>query len=187
MIEIETLTTRRVTQKCETESFHCGNGSIESRIKGMYYATLLREGYGYEILSRTKKAETVIGYYFLRLTTMVGAYDNVDEELRSEVFDREYPFHYAAMEISFLAIHRERQNEGIGTRMLAQIIDSILLHSKTLPIRFIVIDALAEKVDWYIKIGFTPFKEAKKGAPTIKMYMDCIENEALDQYLKDSM
>ena len=183
MREQETFTAKRVTQSCETDMFDCGNGSIEARIKGMYYASLLREGYGYAIISRIDNKETVIGYYFLRLTTMVGPNDEMNEDYRSEIYGYENPFHYAVIEISFLAVRKDRQGEKIGTTVLAQIIKFIMHQAKTLPIRFIVIDALKEKVDWYTDIGFIPIGTYEGGKPTIKMYMDCVERGVLEQYV----
>lgn len=177
----ETFVIQRVTKGCETRPFHCGNGSIESRIKGMYYASILREGAGYEIISCRDDIKTTIGYYLIRIQVL----DNPDyeqaEDFHSEAYSQETVFHYGAVEISFLAIQEDRQGEGIGSAVLASIIKGIMEQS-VLPIRFILIEALKEKLGWYLQNGFKPIGSEINGRPTIRMYMDCIEDGILEQY-----
>lgn len=45
------LVLQKIMKNAETTVFHCGNPGIEEQIKGLYFASLLREGYAYEIIS----------------------------------------------------------------------------------------------------------------------------------------
>ena len=174
---------QRVTKDCEAKPFQCGNGSIENRIKGMYYASILREGAGYEIISNRDGIKTTIGYYLIRIQLLDNPDSEQAEDFHSEAYNQGTRFHYGAVEISFLAIQKNRQGEGIGTTVLASIIKGIMQQSD-LPIRFILIEALKEKLDWYVQNGFMPIESEKNGRPTIRMYMDCIEDGILEQYIE---
>lgn len=81
---------------------------------------------------------------------------------------------YAALEISYIAIDRRVQGNGIGTRVLARLISDAEKLSKILPIRFLVLDALDDKVQWYLDAGFTtyPKREDLRYADTVPMRID---------------
>lgn len=62
---------KKVTQAVESTSFRCGNEGIERQISDSYYATLLREGYGYEIVVQAETEFPVsVGYCMIKLVTL---------------------------------------------------------------------------------------------------------------------
>ena len=92
---------------------------------------------------------------------------------------------YAALEISYIAIDRRVQGNGIGTRVLARLISDAEKLSKILPIRFLVLDALDDKVQWYLDAGFTtyPKREDLRYADTVPMRIDLIDTTLTEKYV----
>ena len=177
------LNIRPISAKSETAAFDCGNPSIETRIKNAYYASLLREGYAYEIIANRQ----LVGYYMITLTTINGT--GIPEETREYTSGVYRSLRYAAVEITFIAIDQRYQHNKIGTTVLQGVIKDIRSLSQRIPIRFIVIDALKEKVGWYKKLGFFLLNDdlsAADNCATVKMLIDCFcDKEGLEHYLAD--
>ena len=83
--------------------------------------------------------------------------------------------------INYLAIGTKYQKNKIGTKTLEKIINEARQWTDFLPIRFITLNAVPEKVDWYKKIGF---KEMGKNIDAVNtyMYIDLIKDS---QYVKN--
>lgn len=179
-----TLQIRPIGIDSETVRFDCGNPSIEDRIKHTYYASLLQEGYGYEIVAN----QQLIGYYMITFTMLNGDRIPVeDQQYSSGVYQC---LRYAAVEITYLAIDKRYQGKNIGTTVLKAIIKDVRSWCHRLPIRFIMIDALKEKEKWYADRGFFTVNGDSPDAgncATVKMLIDCLCNQdGLNKYLLES-
>lgn len=176
------LQIRPIRRDSETDVFDCGNPSIEGRIRGSYFASLLQEGYGYEITVN----EQLVGYYMIALTVLNGK--NIPQE-NEDVYSGVYQCQrYAAVEITYLAIDKRYQKHKIGTNVLKIIIKNIRSWCDRMPIRYIMIDALKEKEKWYADRGFFAVNNASPDAgngATVKMLIDCLcHEEELRQYME---
>ena len=139
-------------------NFDCGNSAINEYVENSYFATLLQQCYAYEIEYKS----LVVGYYMITFRD-VAFYDCI-----SEISD-------------YLAIGTKYQKNKIGTKTLEKIINEARQWTDFLPIRFITLNAVPEKVDWYKKIGF---KEMGKNIDAVNtyMYIDLIKDS---QYVKN--
>ena len=86
----------------------CGIASIDDRIKDAYSKTICKQGLAYNIYVDGY----LIGNCMIKLVVLC------DEANDYYVTDHEY----AALEISYIAIDRRVQGNGIGTRVLARLI-----------------------------------------------------------------
>ena len=112
------------------------------------------------------------------------------------VKDRQYSsgvyqcLRYAAVEITYLAIDKRCQKKNIGTTVLKAIIKDIRSWCRRLPIRFIMIDALKERENWYADLGFFTINSDSSDAgncATVKMLIDCLCNQdELNRYVTES-
>lgn len=150
--------------------FYCGNNSIETTICSSYYATLLKQAYAYRICDENE----VVGYYMVYLKRI-----NIDvmERLENEEYDSGVVNGYIAAQIAYIAIAKDRQHRKYGTYALKGIIKFLLLLSKSVPIRLITLDALAEYENWYHNMGFRNIPGTDTSDEIIPMYMDCMSKE----------
>lgn len=173
----------RVKPECETVHFDCGNPSIERQIGCSYFASLFREGDGYEIVVD----DHVVGYFMIELTVINAASLLInDQEMSSGLHQCT---RYGAVKIVYLAVGKEFQKNGYGTVALGFIVASVHKLSQRLPIRYIVLDALKDKVKWYTDRGFFEV-EQKNGSPdnpTTVMLMDFCDHKKLEQYIEESI
>lgn len=168
---------RRVTESCEMDEFNCGNSSIEQQIKYAYYSSLLQAGYAYEVVLNNK----IVGYYMITLTTLHSSNLPPDLQQYYAIDNQRFP----AVEIVYLAIRKDFQNRRIGTNVLKTIIKIIRNWCNQIPIRFIVLDALKEKMPWYEQHGFFAIEKPETDKPTVKMFLDCIiDREKLESYIE---
>lgn len=167
---IKDVKIRRIQRESESCNFSCGNPSIETLIKKSYYSTLLQEGYACEILCN----DTAIGYFMYNIYQFKN-HDNLPRPIDGVYSDLE--INCSAFEIKYLAIQNEYQHSGIGTHVLKMIIQLLRKKiSEYLPVRFIIIEALTEKVDWYKKFHFielTGNESRKNEISTKRMFIDC--------------
>lgn len=172
------IKTRRIGPDCEYTDFHCGNNSIECQIKKSYHASLLKEGYGYEILAD----DIIVGYYMLGITIIhEAALPNVDKDHSSGLHQE---VRYGAIELVYLAIDEKYQKHKIGKTVLKSIVSNVRNLSESIPIRYMVLDALKSKVKWYKDNGFFQNEEqvVSDGSPTVKMFMDFADHNKIDKY-----
>ena len=86
----------------------------------------------------------------------------------AHICDEEYyvsDHDYAALELSYLAIDSRLQRKGIGTKALSILTSRAREISDTLPIRFLVLDAFEDKVEWYKKAGFGEYPKRADSRP----------------------
>ena len=110
---------KKVTQAVESTSFRCGNEGIERQISDSYYATLLREGYGYEIVVQAETEFPVsVGYCMIKLVTLNKEHiPEEEQEYYSQVYANR-SLQHSAIEITYLAVNEKEQGRGIGVSVL---------------------------------------------------------------------
>ena len=138
---------QRVTKDLNGSSFDCGNARIQEQIRDSYLATLLREGYAYEITFKKEHAERkeVLGYCMVKLVTLRESQLPPEElDYYSTVYAGR-PMEYAAVELTYLAIDKDLQGLGLGTAVLKLLIHRVMEVSDVIPIRYLVLNALKAK------------------------------------------
>lgn len=93
---------------------------------------------------------------------------------------------YGAVEINYIAVDEKMQHQGIGQIALDSIVSYVRHYCKFFPVRYIVLDALKEKVKWYEDNGFFKIGHELADCPTVKMLMDLCDHEKLEQYIEES-
>lgn len=160
-----------------SDTFSCGNASIDSQIRQSYFESLAGIISAFEILS---DKEDCIGYTALQMKSIH------PEDFPSDIGDIDIGrvFAFYAVEIKFLAVNHYMQGQRIGTAVLEIFKKLLLSHHKTMPFCFIYVDALAERKSWYTKHGFIPFEDTEcETRVTIPMYLDLVDRSALLEYL----
>ena len=149
-------------------SFTCGEDSIDALTRTAYNKTLFKQAIAYNILVDDR----LVGNCMLKVAHIC------DEEYYVSDHD------YAALELSYLAIDSRLQRNGIGTKALNILTSHAREISDTLPIRFLVLDAFEDKVDWYKRAGFGEYpKRVDLRYPgTVAMKMDFINRCLADAY-----
>lgn len=166
---------KRIENDPDLAQFNCGNGSIHGKIRDSYYATLLKEGYAYEIRLEGK----VIGHYMLMVSRV--AYD-------TEFHTTHGGNMVSAVKLDYLAIDCKYQKLGYGTGVLKYIVKEVRDLCDRAPIRLLSLEALPDKAKWYIDNGFRPYntKDLTSGKPLVAMYMDFSDSKAVSAYCKSS-
>lgn len=146
----------------------CGIPTIDSLAKDAYCKTLLKQGLAYNILVDNYP----VGSCMIKFVV---------------IEDEEYCVNnpeYVAYEISYIAINEKFQRHGIGSRVLSRLIREAQKVAEKYPVRFLVINALQDKEDWYFNAGFKryPKKDDPRYLGTIPMRMDFLKTEAIDEY-----
>lgn len=172
------LSFKLLSDEVHQGEFCCGNNSIETSICSSYYATLLKQAYAYKIYDE----DVIVGYYMIYLKKI-----NLDvmERLENDEYNSGVVDGYISAHISYIAIAENKQRRKYGTYALKGIIKILLSLSRSLPIRLITLDALAEYEDWYYHIGFRRILGMDDTNEIIPMYMDCMsveEKSKRDEY-----
>lgn len=172
MFVVDRLLIKRVQAEPDLEGFNCGNGSINKKIRDGYYLSLLKQAYAYEICIE----DAVIGHYRVSIAT----FDYEDEDYNVDSVENKY----SAVKVDYLAIDLKSQNRGNGTAVLEYITKWANKYSTSIPIRFLALDALREKVSWYQNRGFKVYEDAElnRNTETVAMYMDFCDAETLKAY-----
>lgn len=86
--------------------------------------------------------------------------------------------------IRFLAIEKKFQKRGKGTLALKGILKLSRVLAKDFPFRAVVIEALPELEQWYVKMGFARMREEPNNLSLIPMLWDCgVYQSELNEYL----
>lgn len=175
---------RKLTKDVEPGSFHCGNEGIESQIYDSYYATLLREGYGYEItVQENDESPVPVGYCMIKLVTLNKEHiPEEDQDCYSRVYANR-SLQYSAIEITYLAVDVNIQRKRIGTSALELIVSKIRLASRDVPIKYIVINSLVGKISFYEERGFQSLGNRSEDGETQFMYLCIEDHQELDDYI----
>lgn len=159
------LTSKKVHN--EVLDFTCGNASIDLQIQHAYFQSDLGITYAYEV---SLESHGVVGYYCLCM------HEIDPTALPAEVGDIDIgrKFSFYAVEIKFLAVKKSLQGHHIGTSILETLIRQLYRDHKSVPFRFIFIDALsdADIVSWYQRHGFQAFTDTVSEECVKPMYLD---------------
>lgn len=160
-MEIEVAT---LDHDINVANFNFGNGSIAIKLRNAYYLQLMRKASSKEILINNK----CVGYYIISISSV----------------DSDDTTSYYAIKLDILCIDVDYQNQNIGTEVLKNIISDAIEFSDFAGCRYLVIDALKGKFEWYYERGFIPFNEndLKNDNPTIKMFIDFRDNDLVNEY-----
>lgn len=150
------------------------NGSIKNKLRLSYIDSLSK-------VSATQKimiGEEVIGYFVIK--TDIFTYDKAYENLETEEFE-ENEQKFSMIVLDLICIDEKYQNRSYGTTVLKYIIKKSKKISEFAGIRFLLVDALYEKVNWYSDNGFIAIQEVDELHPTVKMIIDFRDNDKYNQ------
>lgn len=146
----------------------CGNASINAMIEKSYYPTILQHAYGYVICLNEK----IIGAYMLKFVKidLAGCPEEISDYISDMCAD------CFSIHIKYIAVDKKYQGMGVGKHVLKYIVMCVRKLCQNWPVRLITLEALKEKYNWYVSLGFLPFdeKDLQDDNTTIKMYLDCL-------------
>lgn len=125
-------------------NFTCGIGYIDEYIRSCYYPFVCK----HENIYLCKINSEIVGYAAISIKEI----DTNKIDLMTEYYADSKSF--GIVYLNYIAIRESKQKLGFGTYFLAMLIRLVKEYSKILPLRFIIIEALKEKIDWYQKRGF---------------------------------
>lgn len=157
-------------------SFDCGNQSINNLIFQSCYPTILHQSYAFCV----SNDKGIIAYYMLKF---VNIDISICSDEISEFYDDSFDPHLCAVNIEYIAVNKKHQGCRFGTRILQQIIIDVQKLCEYWPVRFITLDALTTKIDWYKKLGFKEFKPNDNSSSTVRMYLDCAPIGLIQSYV----
>lgn len=158
--------------KKEDATIDCGKEDINTLMNSAYIATLQKQGYAFNAFFENE----IVAQVMLTMT-MVG-----DSDRNSFPGDRRF----GCIKIEYVAVAEEWQHQGIGTVVMKYSIKYIREHCSGIPIRFLLLDSVQDKKDWYSSMGFC-------AAPshldleytddyTIPMCIDFMDADAVQEY-----
>ena len=122
-----------------------------------------------------KNTKDTIGYFSLahdRISLTDFPTNSAYNRFRKQFFAQGKMFKsYPALKICRLATDKKFRGEGLGTMMVNMIITSYKSDNKA-GCRFITVDAYAEALPFYYKLGFLPLSKEDEDAPTRLLYFD---------------
>ena len=159
-----------------SSSFDCGNQSINNLISRSYYPTILHQAYAFCV----SNGDAIIAYYMLKFVSIdIG---KCPDEI-SEFYEDSFEPHLCAVNIEYIAVDKKYQGYHFGTYILQQIITDVQNLCEYWPVRFITLDALTTKIDWYKTLGFKEFKPNNDSSSTVRMYLDCASIDLIHSYV----
>ncbi|CAF1782145.1 GNAT family N-acetyltransferase [Bacillus subtilis] len=165
----------QVTDYNIIQDFKCGNPTIERYLKQDAYFDTIDHFSSTSLVfyKENEEKEDLVGFFTLK---------NVP--LRISIPSDELSTNYS-LEIARIAVDVKYQENGFGTMML----NTIKNLAQTTNQRFVTLDALIERYDWYAKRDFEAFieNEAKLSNKEglVYMYSDLLDENAIDAYLED--
>lgn len=159
-----------------SDSFDCGNQSINNLIFQSCYPTILHQSYAFCV----SNDNDIIAYYMLKFIDI--DIDICPDEI-SDYCDDSFDPHLCAVNIEYIAVDKKYQGYRFGTRILQQIITDVQKLCEYWPVRFITLDALTTKIDWYKTLGFKEFKPNDDSSSTVRMYLDCAPIDLIQSYV----
>ena len=124
------------------QCFDCGDYDLNNLILESHYANAFKQIY----VLTCKLNNIDIGYLGFSISSIK------HHEINDGYYDNQYDA--GVVYLNFIAIDIQNQHRGYGQELLKYFINKIKKMSKGMPIRFLLLDSLPEKVDWYKKIGF---------------------------------
>lgn len=162
-----------ITSEYIKPPFNCGKSDIQRLMENAYSTTLNLQGRAYNVFDEGD----VVAQFMLAIVVIEDAeYESVP-----------MGHNFACVKIEYLAVDEKKQHQGIGTTVLKYAIDQVRRSIRNLPIRFIFIESVQDKVEWYSKIGFCAMGDTvrirKADEYTVPMCIDFIDKEALEAYI----
>lgn len=165
---------RRLGEEDVISKFDCGDEDLNDFIFNdalLYYKVRLATSYVLE----DKNTKDTIGYFSLahdRISLTDFPTNSAYNRFRKQFFAQGKMFKsYPALKICRLATDKKFRGEGLGTMMVNMIITSYKSDNKA-GCRFITVDAYAEALPFYYKLGFLPLSKEDEDAPTRLLYFD---------------
>ncbi|HOD85768.1 MAG TPA: GNAT family N-acetyltransferase [Methanoculleus sp.] len=151
-----------LSRDLDVSTFSCGHDDLDE--------FLIEDSMDYqrERLSVTRLAyidSEIVGFFTL-------VTDCIDvKQVDPENGRRGYPYRkYPAIKVARLATSKKHQGNGIGSRMLHEILTLTIMISEYVGCRIITVDAKPESVGFYERFGFKRVKSRR--SDPIPMYMD---------------
>ena len=134
-------------------------------IEESYYPHILKQTQTYKVTLRGK----TVAFYTVSVRSI--SLQNSDAPV-SENYWKEPIF--SAVIINYIAVDKRLHRNGIGTTILESVVDEARALYHQWPVRLVVLEALRQKVDWYLDRGFDAINQAdlEGTSETVKLYLD---------------
>lgn len=150
----------------------CGKVDIQTLMEEAYSASIQKQGIAFDVFYDG----TAVGQFMLTMITIT------DENLTWSRGENDF----CSVKIEYIAVEESHQRHGIGTIVLKYAIKYIRDHIKGLPIRFIFLESVQDRVDWYKKYGFTDLADGvtirNKDSYTVPLCIDLVDYEEIESY-----
>ena len=173
----ENIVLRRLGEEDFVSKFDCGDEDLNDFIFGdamLYFKVRLATTY----ILEDKSTNDTISYFSLahdRISLTDFPSNSAYNRFRKQFFAQGKMFKsYPALKICRLATDKKYRGEGIGKMMVNMIIASYQSDNKA-GCRFITVDAYADALPFYYKMGFLPLSSEDENSPTRLLYFD-LEN-----------
>jgi GNAT superfamily N-acetyltransferase len=150
--------------------FTCENNSINNYLKQNAYFEHIMKQKNIKLIYIKNK---LIGFYALEYHEIT-----LDEEDFKN-------YRFPCVKLSYLAIDKDSMNQGIGSKILDYINESILQIAKIVPCSGIYIDSLLEKQEWYYNRGFQYIENSGNSETTVSMFLDYRNIEQIYSYFDE--
>lgn len=172
-----------VESQIDVNEFDCGNSSINCLVSKSVFSTVLNQTKTYKVTIKSNR----VGFFAISILGI----SLEDSDAQIAAYYEGTPS-YGAVKVDFIAVERCVQKRGIGTVVLEYLVKDARTLSEHWPVRLLFLDALRNKVDWYIGKGFAPLNSADLSgdSPTVRLYIDLMsaeEKEKLDYYIQNSI
>ena len=157
------ITIKEIDEKYKLEKFDCKTESINNYLK---ISALYDSKFKLAITKVILIDEDIFGFYSLSIT---------------EFFNYEEDIKYYGLNLDYIAVDKNYQSKGIGSKILEIVVAKSLEISNEIGCRYLVLDALNEKVSWYEERGFEKVGEVEEGKNiTTRMVMDFADLEYIE-------
>ena len=170
----EKIQLRRLDGSDLVKGFDCGDSDLNEFIMNdapLYFRARLATSY---LLEDSENGET-IGFFSLahdRISLTDFPSNSSYNRFRKKFFVQGKMFKsYPAIKICRLATDKRYRGEGFGTMLVNTIIGSYRSNNKA-GCRFVTVDAYAEALPFYYKLGFVPLSKEDERSETRMLYFD---------------
>ena len=174
MIDKDVIQLRRLGETDVVSHFDCGDEDLNDFIltdAPLYFKVRLATSYVLE----DKVSGEIFGYFSLahdRISLTDFPSNSAYNRFRKQFFAQGKLFKsYPALKICRLATSISCRGEGIGAMIVNMIVGSYKNDNKA-GCRFITVDAYADSLEFYYKMGFVPLTKEDENATTRLLYFD---------------
>lgn len=165
----------RIAQIKEEDSgcaLDCGESDINRLIQSAYIATLQKQGIAFNAF----EDDELVAQFMLTMH-MIG-----DPDRNSFPVEKRF----ASVKIEYIAVSRMHQHRGIGTFLMKYAVKYIRDICAGLPVRFILLDSVQDKAEWYSQFGFCKadpeWKLGYQDDYTVPMCIDFVNKQDVEEY-----